>query len=188
MVATGARVKFTYEDYCNAPEDKRYELHDGDLILVPSPGRPHQNTSLELSTEVNLYVRRTGAGFAFAAPFDVVFSDVDVVQPDLIFVSRERESIISHGNIQGAPDLLIEVLSPSTAHRDRTFKRALYAGTASGSSGSWIPMHKPSKSCCSVPTVTMQSLHMAQEKLSLHQHLPPSPSTSTTYSSEPDRC
>ena len=127
MVATGTRVKFTYEDYRHAPEDKRYELHDGDLVLVPSPSRPHQNTSLELSTEFNLFIRRTGAGFAFAVPFDVVLSDTDVVQPDIVFVSREREYIISHNNIQGVPDLIIEVLSPSTSHRDRTFKRALYA-------------------------------------------------------------
>ena len=127
MVTTGAKIKFTYEDYCNAPEDKRYELHDGDLILVPSPNQPHQNTSLELATEIKLLIRRTQIGFVFVAPFDVVLSDTDVVQPDVVFVSNEREHIITQSNIQGAPDLVIEVLSPSTAHRDRTFKRALYA-------------------------------------------------------------
>ncbi|MCY4578573.1 MAG: Uma2 family endonuclease [Chloroflexi bacterium] len=127
MVATGARIKFTYEDYCNAPEDKRYELHDGDLILVPSPNQPHQKTSRELTTEINLLIRRTGIGEVYSAPFDVVLSDTDVVQPDVIFVSRERAHIVTLNNIQGAPDLVVEVLSPSTAHRDRTFKRALYA-------------------------------------------------------------
>lgn len=127
MVTTGARIKFTYEDYCNAPEDKRYELHDGDLILVPSPNQPHQNTSLEIATEIKLLIRRTGVGSVFVAPFDVVLSDTDVVQPDVIFVSQERAHIVTRNNIQGAPDLVIEVLSPSTAHRDRTFKRALYA-------------------------------------------------------------
>ena len=127
MVTAGVNVKFTYEDYCNAPEDKRYELHDGDLILVPSPNQPHQNASLEIATEIKLLVRRTGIGSVFVAPFDVVFSDTDVVQPDVIFVSRERAHIVTRDNIQGAPDLAIEVLSPSTAHRDRTFKRALYA-------------------------------------------------------------
>ena len=127
MVTAGVNVKFTYEDYCNAPEDKRYELHDGDLILVPSPNQPHQNASLEIATEIKLLVRRTGIGSVFVAPFDVVFSDTDVVQPDVIFVSRERAHIVTRDNIQGAPDLIIEVLSPSAAHRDRTFKRALYA-------------------------------------------------------------
>ena len=127
MVTTGAKIKFTYEDYCNAPEDKRYELHDGDLILVPSPKEPHQKTSLDLAAELRLFTRRTGIGYIYIAPFDVLFSDTDVVQPDVIFVSNERLEIITPDNIQGAPDLVIEVLSPSTAHRDRTFKRALYA-------------------------------------------------------------
>ena len=127
MVATGARIKFTYEDYCNAPEDKRYELHDGDLILVPSPNEPHQKLSRELTTDINLFIRHTGLGTVYSAPFDVVLSDTDVVQPDVIFVSRERSHIVTRENIQGAPDLVVEVLSPSTAHRDRTFKRALYA-------------------------------------------------------------
>ena len=127
MVATGARIKFTYEDYCNAPEDKRYELHDGDLILVPSPNRQHQTTTLDLAAEIRQFARRTGIGRAFIAPFDIVFSNHDVVQPGVIFVSNDRLDIITPDNIQGAPDLVIEVLSPSTAHRDRTFKRSLYA-------------------------------------------------------------
>ena len=127
MVIAGAKIKFTYEDYCNAPEDKRYELHDGDLVLVPSLKEPHQKTSLELAVELRLLTRRTDIGYIYIAPFDVVFSNHDVVQPDVVFVSNEREHIITQSNIQGAPDLVIEVLSPSTAHRDRTFKRALYA-------------------------------------------------------------
>ena len=66
-------------------------------------------------------------GKVYFAPFDVVLSDTDVVQPDIMFVSREREHIITHANIQGAPDLVVEILSPSTAERDRTVKRRLYA-------------------------------------------------------------
>ena len=127
MVVTGAKVKFTYEDYCNAPEDRRYELHDGDLILVPSSKEQHQRASLDIATELMLFARRTGVGKVYIAPFDIVFSDNDVVQPDVIFVSNDRLGIITADNIQGAPDLVVEVLSPSTAHRDRTFKRSLYA-------------------------------------------------------------
>lgn len=127
MVTTGAKIKFTYEDYCNAPEDKRYELHDGDLVVVPSPKEQHQTTTLDLAAEIRQFARTTGIGRAFIAPFDIVFSNYDVVQPDVIFVSNENSDIITPDNIQGAPDLVIEVLSPSTAHRDRTFKRALYA-------------------------------------------------------------
>ena len=127
MVATGARIKFTYEDYCNAPEDKRYELHDGDLVVVPSPKGRHQDSVGSLYYFLRAFVQGRELGRVYIAPFDIVFSNHDVVQPDVIFVSNEKLDIITADNIQGAPDLVIEVLSPSTAHRDRTFKRALYA-------------------------------------------------------------
>ena len=127
MVVTGARIKFTYGDYCNAPEDKRYELHDGDLILVPSPKEQHQDSVGALYYYLRAFILSRGLGRVYIAPFDIVFSNHDVVQPDVIFVSNEREHVITPDNIQGAPDLVIEVLSPSTAHHDRTFKRALYA-------------------------------------------------------------
>ena len=127
MVATGARIKFTYEDYCNAPEDKRYELHDGDLVVVPSPKEQHQDSVGSLYYFLRAFVLGRELGRVYIAPFDIVFSNHDVVQPDVIVVSNDRLDIITPNNIQGAPDLVIEVLSPSTAHRDRTFKRALYA-------------------------------------------------------------
>ena len=127
MVTTGARIKFTYDDYRNAPEDKRYELHDGDLILVPSPKEQHQDVVGNLFISIALFVRERMLGRVYIAPFDIVCSDNDVVQPDVIFVSNDRLDIITPDNIQGAPDFVVEVLSPSTAHRDRTFKRALYA-------------------------------------------------------------
>jgi Uma2 family endonuclease len=127
MVTTGARIKFTYEDYYNAPEDKRYELHDGDLVVIPSPNELHQRVLGNILFDIALFVRERDPGRVYPAPFDVVFTNHDVVQPDVIFVSNDRIDIITPDNIQGAPDLVIEVLSPSTAHRDRTFKRALYA-------------------------------------------------------------
>ena len=127
MVTTGVRIKFTYEDYCNAPEDKRYELHDGDLIVVPAPKEQHQDIVGTLFIAITLFVRERALGRVYIAPFDIVFSNHDVVQPDVIFVSNERIDRITPDNIQGAPDFVIEVLSPSTEHRDRTFKRALYA-------------------------------------------------------------
>ena len=127
MVITGAKIKFTYEDYCNAPEDKRYELHNGDLVVVPSPKEQHQDSVGSLYYFVRAFVQGRELGRVYIAPFDVVFSNHDVVQPDVIFVSKDRLDIITPDNIEGAPDLVIEVLSPSTAHRDRTYKRALYA-------------------------------------------------------------
>ena len=127
MSSSTPTVKFTYDDYCNAPEDKRYELLDGDLVVTPAPGTAHQRVLRRLTILLGLSVERTGVGEVFVAPFDVVLSDTDVVQPDLLFISNERAHIVTDENAQGAPDLVVEVLSPSTAERDLTFKRSLYA-------------------------------------------------------------
>ena len=136
MVGPKPRIKFTYEDYKNAPEDRRYELLDGDLVVVPSPRESHQRVLVTLTSQLDGIVRGMGLGHLYVAPFDVVLSDTDVVQPDLLFITSERESIITEENVRGAPDLVIEILSPSTADRDRTFKRSLYA--RSGVKEFWI--------------------------------------------------
>ena len=120
-------VKFTYDDYLNTPDDKRYELLDGELVMPPAPGEFHQSVSIQLGAKLFLFTSEHSLGRVYHAPFDVVLSDMDVVQPDLIFVSNERADIITSANIQGAPDLVVEILSPTTAARDKTFKRSLYA-------------------------------------------------------------
>ncbi len=125
MVSVKIKNKFTYEDYKNAPEDKRYELLGGELIIVPSPSMFHQSSSKKLLRKL-LIVEDLGLGAVFHAPTDVVFTGTDTVQPDLIFISNERAHIITEDNVRGAPDLVIEILSPSTAGRDRHFKRTLY--------------------------------------------------------------
>ena len=127
MATQRSRIKFTYEDYRHTPEDKRYELLDGELIMAPAPRTAHQRTSRKIGTRWIHSLRRTTLGELFIAPCDVVLSETDVVQPDLLFVSKERSHIINEDNIRGAPDLVIEILSPSTAQRDRTLKRTLYA-------------------------------------------------------------
>ena len=128
MVTTAnPRIKFTYADYRNTPDDKRYELIDGDLIMAATPPIAHQRSSLEIVTLLYPFVLERALGKIFYAPTDVVLSDMDVVQPDILFISNERAHIITEDNIRGAPNLVIEVLSPSTAARDRTLKRALYA-------------------------------------------------------------
>ena len=121
------KIKFTYLDYKNAPEDKRYELLDGELVILPSPPTIYQDVSINLMSLLWTFVKERGLGEVCISPLDVVLSDTDVVQPDILFVSNERMDIITEDNIQGAPDLVIEILSPSTAERDRTFKRSLYA-------------------------------------------------------------
>ncbi len=120
-------IKFTYEDYLNTPDDKRYELLDGELVMPPAPGELHQSVSGMLGWKLVQFAVENRLGRVYHAPFDVVLSNTDVVQPDLIFVSNERADIITPANIQGAPDLVVEILSPSTAARDKTFKRSLYA-------------------------------------------------------------
>lgn len=124
-----AKVKFTYKDYKNLPESetKRYELLEGELVMVPSPTTHHQKISWNLERLVGDFVQKHGLGFIYHAPLDVVFSEWDVAQPDIFFISRERSEIITEENIRGAPDLVIEILSPATAERDRTYKRTLYA-------------------------------------------------------------
>ena len=128
MVTTAKlRTKLTYEDYLNTPDDERYELINGELIMSPSPRWAHQEADMEIGSILHTFVKRHNLGVVCSAPFDVVLSDTDVVQPDLLFVSRERLHIITENNIQGAPDLAVEILSPSTSARDRGYKRDLYA-------------------------------------------------------------
>ena len=127
MATPNPIVKFTYQDYLNTPEDKRYELLDGELVMTPAPGELHQSVSILLGSKLFQFASENSLGRVYHAPFDVVLSDADVVQPDLLFVSNECAHIITPANIQGAPDLVVEILSPSTAERDRTFKRTLYA-------------------------------------------------------------
>ena len=119
-------TKLTYADYLALPGDERYELLDGELVLVASPNEPHQRASLLLTRQL-MAVEDNGLGRIYVAPFDVILSDTEVVQPDLLFVSQERVDIITHANVQGAPDLVVEILSPSTATRDWTHKREMYA-------------------------------------------------------------
>ncbi len=126
MVDTPA-TKLTYDDYRNTPGDERWELLDGELVMAPSPNVPHQDISGSLFVLLKLFVDRTGLGRVFHAPLDVVLSTTSVVQPDLLFISNERDQILTEANIQGAPDLVVEVLSPSTTSRDWRIKLDLYA-------------------------------------------------------------
>ena len=127
MATQRSGTLFTYEDYCNMPEDERYELIDGELIMTAAPRRVHQGTSRNISTPLHIFVKANRLGEMYYAPTDVLLSDTNVVQPDILFVSRERSHILADEGIRGAPDLVIEVLSPSTAQLDKVRKRELYA-------------------------------------------------------------
>lgn len=126
MVTQKPRIKVTYNDYLTTPEDKRYQLLDGELIMAPAPTEPHQRVQAELGFHMMGFVKQNDLGRVYFAPTDVVLSDTDVVQPDLLYISDERLHIITHANMQGAPDLVVEILSPSTSQYDNGYKRALY--------------------------------------------------------------
>lgn len=118
---------FVHEDLALMPNDgKRYELCEGELIVSPAPVTKHQGSSMQLS---GLLWRAEEAGFgrAFAAPTEVYFDRHNVTHPDLLFIRNERESIITSTSIQGPPDLVIEILSPSTRQNDLGWKMTLYA-------------------------------------------------------------
>ena len=127
MVSPDPKTKLTYEDYAKTPDDERWELIDGELFRMPSPNVDHQITSGRLFLRMAPFVDERDLGIVLDAPMDVVLSDSDVVEPDLLFISNERMGIIAALNVQGAPDLVVEIHSPSTAQRDLTAKRELYA-------------------------------------------------------------
>ena len=123
---TEGPVRQTYKDYCATPDDERYELLNGKLMMVPAPNRKHQKVLGNLYSELRRFNEEHGLGEVYMAPFDVFLSDTDVVEPDLLFISRAREHTLTDENVQGAPDLVIEILSPSTAHKDLGEKHELY--------------------------------------------------------------
>ena len=128
MSSVNTKIKFTYKDYKSLPESetKRYELLEGELIMVPSPSTYHQRISGNLEFLLRDFVEKNKLGEVLYAPLDVHLGE-DVVQPDILFISKERSKIITEEEIYGAPDLVIEIFSPTTAERDRTYKETLYA-------------------------------------------------------------
>ena len=127
-MATTTKVpgRQTYKDYCATPDDERYELINGRLMMVPAPNMKHQEILGRLHLGLARFNEEHQLGEVYVAPCDVVLSDTDVVQPDLLFISGAREHIITEQNVRGAPDLVIEILSPSTAEKDLGEKHELY--------------------------------------------------------------
>lgn len=120
-------LKFTYEDYCLLPEDRRYEVIDGELFVTPAPTTMHQVVKRRLERLIEDFVEPRQLGIVLDAPYDVVLSDYDVLQPDILFVSAARRPIVGPKYAGPAPDLVVEVLSPSTEDRDRVAKAKRYA-------------------------------------------------------------
>jgi len=127
MACPDLRRKLTYEDYVLFPDDGRqHEILGGKHYVTAFPFRKHQRISMRLGSRLHLFVDERGLGEVLAAPFDVVLSLHDVVQPDLLFVSNARAAILNDKNAQGAPDLAAEIVSPQTRRRDEGIKRERY--------------------------------------------------------------
>ena len=124
---TSPSVKFTYEDFVKFPDDgKRHEIIDGEHYVTPAPNTKHQRIVSRLILSLGSYLEHDPIGEVFVAPFDVVFSNFNVVEPDLLYISRERRDILTDKHVQGAPDLVVEILSPGTRRTDEIKKRNLY--------------------------------------------------------------
>jgi Uma2 family endonuclease len=120
--------QLTHDDLRAMPEDgQRYELLAGKLHVTPAPSTTHQRISRNLEFILHAYVTAHHLGEVLYAPVDVILHAGSIVQPDIVFVSAVRASIVTEQGVEGAPDLVIEILSPSTEARDRGEKRRLYA-------------------------------------------------------------
>jgi Uma2 family endonuclease len=119
-------VRFSYEDLQLYGDDKRRELLGGEIFVTPAPNIKHQRVVARLFLLLGNHLVNNPLGEAFVAPIDVILSDEDVVEPDVLYVSRERAHIVKEQRLEGAPDWVIEVTSPSTRKRDFTLKQKLY--------------------------------------------------------------
>jgi Uma2 family endonuclease len=129
MVATISKNKYEQFRYMEIPDGDThiYELLNGEIVKRASPKHLHQNLSAELFGFIFVHVKQNKLGKLYLAPFDVVLDDKNVPQPDIIFISKERDFIIDpNGPIIGAPDLIIEIISPGTARVDRGDKKDPY--------------------------------------------------------------
>jgi Uma2 family endonuclease len=119
--------RWTYEEFARLPNDgNRYEVIGGELFVTPAPTPLHQKVLTRLITALDSFAEAHGLGEVFA-PIDVLFGEGDYLEPDLVFVSRDRMGIVSDRAAEAAPDLVVEILSPTTALRDRGIKRERYA-------------------------------------------------------------
>ena len=121
--------QWTYADYKQLPDDGwRYEVIEGELYLSPAPRPKHQESAGNLGSRMLLYVQERGLGKVYFAPIDVILPGyASPVQPDVLFIARERLDIVKEDFIEGPPDLIVEILSPSNWLTDRRTKFRIYA-------------------------------------------------------------
>jgi Uma2 family endonuclease len=136
-MASQIAARLTWKDYLGLPDDGRhYELIDGELIVNPAPAPRHQRIVRTFITRLDRYFEEHGGGEVIGSPIDVVLGDDTVVEPDVIVIKSERASIVGAKNVQGAPNIVVEVLSEGTRRKDEVSKRRLYE--QSGVDEYWI--------------------------------------------------
>ncbi len=141
-VPRGPKKTMTYEEYARLPEGAPYQLIGGELVMSPSPVPYHQKILRDMGFEIYRFVREKGLGEVFFAPIDVYLKETETYQPDIIFISKDRLEIIGQKKIEGAPDLVVEILSEATAYYDLRHKKKVYE--RAGVREYWIvdPMEK----------------------------------------------
>ena len=127
-MAPQAATRMTYEEFMALPEEEGtfYELIEGELVVNPAPVPRHQRIARKILGRLDRYFEKHGGGEVWHAPLDIVLSRENVLEPDLAVILSGRASIVGHKNVQGAPDIVIEVLSEGTRRKDKTVKRRLY--------------------------------------------------------------
>lgn len=128
MHAHNPAHKLSYDDFLLFPDDgKRHELIDGEHYVTPSPNTRHQRILGRLHLMIGNWLEAHPVGQLFLAPFDVVFTHFDVVEPDLLYMSNDRASaILTEKHVTGAPEIVIEIASRGTRKRDESIKKRLY--------------------------------------------------------------
>src|ERR1700756_2966294 len=128
MIVRPDAPPLTVVEYRNLPETgPRYQLIEGDLYMAPAPNRFHQDISRNLEMTLANYLSAHPIGVLYDAPFDVYLTDIDVFQPDLLIVLNENRRILTDAGAEGAPDLVVEILSPKTRQLDLVNKKRIYA-------------------------------------------------------------
>ncbi|HYV93886.1 MAG TPA: Uma2 family endonuclease [Chitinophagales bacterium] len=117
---------WTADEYLKTPEGVIFTIIDGKQYIMPSPFALHQDTLLELVLLISNHIKKHKSGHVYIAPFDVILASKNVVQPDLIFISNENKGILQRGRIFGSPDVLIEIISPTSVNMDRVIKMKKY--------------------------------------------------------------
>lgn len=129
--------KLGYSDYVCFPNDGfRHEVINGDHYMNPAPSTYHQTVSKRLQYHLYLQIELRGLGLVFDAPIDLQLSEYDIIQPDLVVLLNAKKKIITPSKIKGVPDLLVEIISPSSLENDRVLKKSLYQRT--GVAEYWI--------------------------------------------------